>query len=182
MKIVFLDRDGVINEFPGKDLYVTTLEGFRPMPAALKGIRALTEAGYELHVASNQGCISRKLITWELLDRITKKMLDAVSAAGGKLDGVHYCPHQSADQCECKKPKTGLLVKALAGRKADLKRTYFVGDSEEDMKAADSFGCKKILVLSGRLKENDLPGISVKPDHVCRDLYEASQWILKNES
>ena len=111
MRLVFLDRDGVINRFPGKGCYVTADEGLRLLPNALRGIRLLTEAGFRLDVISNQGCVSRGLITRGHLDLLTQKMLRQIRDAGGRIRRVFYCVHQTSDDCRCKKPKTLLLEK-----------------------------------------------------------------------
>ena len=178
MKLVFLDRDGVINAFPGKGLYVTRREEFRLIPEAVEGIRLLTEAGFELHVVSNQGCVSHGLITPKELERLTDSMLKDIAAAGGRIAGVHYCTHQTSDRCDCKKPKTALFLRALKNRPVDMRRVAFVGDSEEDMLAGHALGCRKVLVLSGRLEKKDIENLSVKPDAVKRDLLEAARWLL----
>ncbi len=175
---MFLDRDGVINAFPGKGLYVIRPEAFRLIPEAVEGIRLLTEAGYELHVVSNQGCVSRGLITPKELEDLTGGMLKDIAAAGGRIAGVHYCMHQTSDGCDCRKPKTALFIRALNGRRVDPERVAFIGDSEEDMLAGHSLGCRKVLVLSGRLKKSDVQNLPVKPDAVKRDLLEAAKWLL----
>ena len=104
-KIIFLDRDGVINKFPGMGHYVTSLKSFRFLPNVKKAIALLTKNNYEIYVISNQGCVSRGLITVEGLDKITARMLRSVQAAGGAIKKVFYCIHQTSDRCECKKPK-----------------------------------------------------------------------------
>ena len=180
--VVFLDRDGVINEFPGKGLYVTKQEAFRFIPRSLEAMRLLTEAGLDLFVVSNQGCVSRGLITQEALDRMTERMTEDVRRAGGRLRGVFYCVHQTSDACECKKPKTRLFLKALEGRSVDMASVYFVGDSREDMEAGAALGCKTVLVLSGRTGECDRETLGVRPHAVKQDLWEAAQWILEKRS
>jgi D-glycero-D-manno-heptose 1,7-bisphosphate phosphatase len=180
--VVFLDRDGVINEFPGKGLYVTTQEAFRFLPRALEAIRLLTAADLDLFVISNQGCVSRGLLSKADLDRMTERMVEAVRGAGGRLAGVFYCVHQTSDACECKKPKTLLFRRAVEGRGLDFSSAYFVGDSREDMEAGKALGMKTVLVLSGRTGECDAETLGVRPNAVKRDLWEAAQWILEKRS
>ena len=182
MSLVFLDRDGVINRFPGKGVYVTRPSQFKIFPRALDGIKRLTDAGRELVVVSNQGCVSRGLLTKKTLDRMTRQMLQTIRRSGGRIRKVYYCVHQTSDRCKCKKPKTLLLKKALRGRRLDPAKIFFIGDSEEDLAAAKNFGCRSILVLSGRLKKRDIPGLSTKPDAVKKDLREAAEWLLKQKS
>lgn len=179
MKLIFLDRDGVINEFPGFGNYVVALDQFKLIPSSVSAIAALKQAGYEINVISNQGCVSRKLITPEALEEITNHMRSEIEKSGGKLDGVFYCPHQTSDNCECRKPKTGLLKKAVGSRSIDVGSAYFIGDSEEDMQAGREFGCKTILVLSGRSRAGDLPNFSTKPDFIKDNLAQAVQWLLQ---
>ncbi len=180
-KIIFLDRDGVINRFPGRDLYVTRYEDFVLLEPSLEAIAKLTRAGYKINVISNQGCLSRGLITQTELDRITEKMLAGVEKAGGKIEGVYYCPHQKADNCDCKKPKTGLFKKALKDFKGDPSGFYFIGDSQEDILAGKNLGCRTILVMTGRVLENEIRSLPAQPDEVKKDLNEAVEWILQSD-
>lgn len=182
MKLVFLDRDGVINRFPGKGLYVTEQSQFEFLPRSLDAIRELTQAGCELRIVSNQGCVSRGLLTKEALDRMTASMLADIEKSGGRIRQVHYCLHQKADNCDCKKPKTRMFREAIGGRALDMKEVFFVGDSLEDVEAGRDLGCRMALVLSGRTSEEDLPGFPAKPETVQKDLWEASRWILQKKS
>lgn len=181
LKLIFLDRDGVINQFPGIGNYVTRWEDFHFLPRAAEAIALLSKAGYEVNVISNQGCVSRGDLTLEDLQKITGQMLKAVEKIGGKIHGVFYCPHQTNDHCDCKKPKTRLFQDALHGRSVTLKGIYFVGDSVEDMEAAQNLGCGKLLVLSGRNGPADVERFSVKPDVIKKDLWEAASWILQQK-
>jgi histidinol-phosphate phosphatase family protein len=182
MKLVFLDRDGVINRFPGKGVYVVREEDFHFIPGALQGLRLLTEAGYELHVVSNQGCVSRGLLSMEELNRMTGRMLDRIRREGGEIRQVYYCVHRTSDACGCKKPKTELLEKALAGRRVTKTGVFFIGDSEEDMAAGKNIGCRTVLVLSGRTGNEDIAKFASKPDAVRKDLLDAAKWLLKKRS
>ncbi|MEI8344892.1 MAG: HAD family hydrolase [Candidatus Omnitrophota bacterium] len=180
-KVIFLDRDGVINRFPGRGLYVTRAEDLYLLPDSAEAIRLLHEAGYKICVISNQGCVSRGLITKEALHAMTDAMFERIKKSGGAIDGVFYCYHQSADNCDCKKPKTGLIYQALAGRQIDPAQTFFIGDSQEDIEAGSRFGLKTVLVLSGRLSREDIEQLPVKPDYVKKDLLEAARWILSQK-
>lgn len=182
MNVVFLDRDGVINEFPGKGEYVTSQAAFRFIPRAKEAIRLLSERGCEIYVVSNQGCVSRGLISAADLEAMTDRMLEEVRSAEGRIDGVFYCLHQTSDACDCKKPKISLFKKALAGRPVDKRSACFIGDSREDVEAGRALGCLTVLVLSGRTKREDLPSFEPKPDRVAADLWEAATWIARNES
>lgn len=180
MKIVFLDRDGVINKDPGFGGYVTCWEEFQFLPRALKALRKLNQAGYKTIIISNQAGVAKGLYTLEDLDEITKNMLDEIKKAGGEICSVHYCPHKDEDNCSCRKPKTGLFSQALRGSSIDFSKTYFIGDHSRDMLAGKSIGCKTIFVLSGNTRLEDL---DVQPDFVAKDLLEAVESIvLKDEN
>lgn len=181
MTIVFLDRDGVINQFPGHGEYVTCWENFRFLPSAKEAIALLTSEGFELNVVSNQGGVSRGLMTLEDLHEMTGKMLKEVELSGGKIRGVYYCIHQTSDQCQCKKPKTALFHDAVRGRDILFESAYFIGDSEEDMQAGEKLGCRKILVLSGRTRPGDVGVFYSKPDFIKSDLMEAARWIIQKK-
>ncbi len=179
MKIVFLDRDGVINRFPGKGVYVTRQEDFQFLPRAVDAIRRLKEAGCEVYVVSNQGCVSRGLITEKKLAEMTGRMMEEIRRHGGDISRVLYCPHQKSDNCDCKKPKVKLFLEAIAGRNPDMSDVYFAGDSEEDIQAGKNLGCRTILVLSGRTTAEELGSFPLKADAVKKDLWEAVEWILR---
>ncbi len=178
-RVVFLDRDGVINAFPGKGLYVTKSEDLRILPGAASGISILKKAGCDIFVITNQGCVSRKYITAMELESMHGEMRRRLEGEGAVIDGIFYCPHQTSDACECKKPKTALFKKAVEGRGVDFAKTFFVGDSEEDMAAGRAIGCCTVLVLSGRTRECDVEQLVTKPDIVKKDLLEAARWIAE---
>jgi D-glycero-D-manno-heptose 1,7-bisphosphate phosphatase len=177
IKFLFLDRDGVLIRFPGKGKYVTRFSQLKLVPRAAEAVALLTRAGYELHIVSNQGCVSRGLLTRAKLDEMTRRMLRSLRASGGRIRKVHYCPHQSLDGCSCKKPGTKLYERALRGRRLDRRRMFVVGDSIEDILAGKRFGCRTVLVLSGRNKKRDVPSLPAKPDFVKKDLWETARWL-----
>ncbi|OQX54598.1 MAG: hypothetical protein B5M48_00605 [Candidatus Omnitrophica bacterium 4484_213] len=117
-KILFLDRDGVINRYPGERKFVTRWEEFHFLPNALKAIRRLTEEGYEIKVISNQSGIAKGIYSQESLNEITRRMIEEVKREGGKME-VYYCPHREEDGCDCRKPKIGLFLKATQGKEVD---------------------------------------------------------------
>ncbi|MCG3175940.1 MAG: Histidine biosynthesis bifunctional protein HisB [Candidatus Omnitrophica bacterium] len=183
MPVAFLDRDGVINAFPGPGAYVTRWEEFRFLPRSKEAIALLTRGGYEVHVISNQGCVSRGLITWEGLQGLTRLMLEDIEAAGGRIAGVRYCPHRTEDVCECKKPSDRMLWDALGPqRRGEMSSAVFIGDSREDLLAARSAGCSAWLALSGRTGRADIEALGVVPDRICADLWEAAGWLVQRGS
>ena len=175
MKIIFLDRDGVINRDPGFGGYVTCCEEFEFLPGAFEAIKRLNQSGYEVIVISNQGGVAKGLYALKDLDKITKNMLGEIEKAGGKIRSVHYCPHKDEDNCNCRKPKTGLFSQATKGLQVNFTNTFFVGDNRRDVLAAKAIGCKSIFVLSGNTKLEEL---DVRPDFVARNLLEAVDKIV----
>ncbi|MBI2095709.1 MAG: HAD family hydrolase [Candidatus Omnitrophica bacterium] len=181
-KLLFLDRDGVINRFPGVGGYVTRWEGFEFLPNAIRALALLTKAGYEMVVISNQGCVGKGLVSSEALGEITTRMRDRIRKGGGELGGVFYCEHGPEADCECKKPKLGLFRQALRGRGGvDLESVFFIGDSVMDMEAGRNLGCRTVLVLSGRAVRSDVEEWTFRPDFIKRDLWEAAHWILQEK-
>lgn len=181
-RFVFLDRDGVIVKFPGIGKYVVRDSQMKLIPRAAEAIALLTKAGYPIALISNQGCVSHGMVTRAALKRMTQTMMKQVRAAGGRIGQIHYCLHQSADKCRCKKPQTLMLKRAWRGRGIPKKHTYFVGDSDVDVEAGKNFGCHSVLVLSGRNKKRDVKRLAVKPDFVKKDLWETAQWLTKKRS
>ncbi|MBP7216076.1 MAG: HAD family hydrolase [Candidatus Omnitrophica bacterium] len=178
MKAVFLDRDGVINKYPGDRLYVTSWRRFAFIPRAKKAIAALSNAGFGIFVISNQGGVQKKIFSQRTLDTITKNMLVEIERSGGRINAVYYCTHRKEEGCSCRKPKPGLLKIAQRDFGIDLKKSFFVGDSLMDIQAALACGCTSILVLSGREKLANKRAWEPKPHIVAKDLYEAAQIIL----
>jgi D-glycero-D-manno-heptose 1,7-bisphosphate phosphatase len=184
MKIAFLDRDGVINKFPGNGNYVTKVKDLHVLPRAVKAIRILTEAGYQIFVISNQAGVGRKFYSKHKLDLITKKVKEEVEKEGGKIAKFCYCIHRSDAGCHCRKPETGSLKKALKSVGKTIrsaKGKFFVGDTKSDVLTGFNAGCKTILVLSGRAKKKNVKDWGVKPDFIVKDLLAAADIILANE-
>lgn len=144
---VFLDRDGVINE--NRSDYVKSWEEFVFLPRSLAALRALAAGGAPTIVISNQAAIGRGLVARATVDAIHRHMGEAISAEGGRIDAVYYCPHHPAEGCDCRKPRPGLLLQAAAAYQIDLQRSYFIGDSIGDVEAALAVGCSPILALTG---------------------------------
>ena len=179
MKAIFLDRDGVINKDPGFGDYVKSWEEFHFLPGAIEAIALLTKNGYEIFVISNQAGVSKGLYSKKTLDEITNNMLNEIEEMGGRIRAVTYCTHAVDAGCGCRKPKIGLIKKAAKGLDIDFKNSYFIGDSERDVKAGSCIGCKAILLLTGKENLDDVKNWEIKPDFIKKDLMEAVIWILK---
>lgn len=179
-KVIFLDRDGVINEYPGDFLYVTSWEEFRFLPGSIEAIRNLKCHNFKIFVVSNQADVAKGLYSKRVLDDMTNRMLEALRKEGAEPEGVFYCTHHPDDNCSCRKPKTGLLERAVhtLGQKPDL--CFFIGDSFKDMKAATDFGCIPILVLSGREKLEKKHAWEFEPGHIFFDLKTAAEYICSH--
>lgn len=183
MKIVFLDRDGVINEFPGNGKYVTKVKDFRFLPRTLRAIRMLTETGHTLFVVSNQAGVGRGLFTQDKLDRITAKMLKSVARAGGEIQKVYYCIHRPDTGCSCRKPGIGSVDKAFQSVNRTLRsarHAFFVGDTKADIETGYNAGCRTIFVLSGRENRRYMRQWIIKPDYIAKDLMEAAKIIMSS--
>jgi D-glycero-D-manno-heptose 1,7-bisphosphate phosphatase len=176
-RVVFLDRDGVINRFPGRKKYVTHLKKFKLLSGAREAVALLTRHGYRLYVISNQAGVAKGLYPKSELDRMTRYMLKELRKAGGRIHSVRYCLHRSDAGCSCRKPRTGNLRRATRGLRVDKKNSYFIGDSVMDILAGRSFGCKTVMVLTGREKAQDASGWETQPDFVARNLLAAARNI-----
>lgn len=178
MNFVFLDRDGVINRYPGENHYVSSLKEFRFLKGSLEGIKLLSRSGYKICVVSNQSGVGKGLYSKKTLAEITRFMHSAVKKSGGALARALYCTHAPDAGCACRKPKDGLLRLATKGHKIDRKNCYFIGDNLLDIKTGKNFGCRTILVFSGKEKAADVSRWDVQPDFVAKNLLSAAKNIV----
>lgn len=147
-KLVILDRDGVINV--DSDAFIKSPDEWMPIPGSLEAIARLNQAGYRVVVASNQSGIGRGLFDMATLNAMHAKMQRAAAAVGGRIDAVFFCPHTAQDQCECRKPKPGLLKMILERFEVDPATTPVVGDALRDLEAGAALGFPTHLVLTGK--------------------------------
>jgi len=145
-KVIFLDRDGVINKKPPKADYVKKWEEFEFLPGAVKAVKNLTDKGYDIFLITNQPGIARSLMAKQDLDLIHQKMQEELGKNNAKIKGIYCCTHGWDDGCDCRKPMPGLLFQASREHCLDLTKTIFVGDDERDIQAGEAAGCKTILV------------------------------------
>ena len=179
-KIIFLDRDGVINKYPGDRLYVTSLRSFRFIKRSPEAIARLSKAGYKIFIISNQAGVGKGLYSHGTLDAMNKKIIRKIETKHGVINGVFYCTHQKEKKCACRKPKTGLLKLATKDLTVDKGNSYFIGDSLKDVETGKRFGVKTILVFSGREKLKNVPQWDILPDFIASDLYSAALNIVKH--
>ena len=178
MKLVILDRDGVINF--DSDHFIKSPAEWKPIPGSLEAIARLTQAGYRVVVASNQSGIDRGLFDMDTLNAIHDKMHRATKAVGGRIDAIFYCPHSADSNCSCRKPKPGMFERIGACFNTDLATAYAVGDSLRDLQAAASAGAKPVLVLSGKGKATQAQGNIPEDTLVFEDLAAAVEHLLKS--
>jgi len=144
MKCVFFDRDGIVNVSPGPG-YVERVEDFHIIPAFIDCAKIARKLGYAMAIATNQRCIASGIITQQTLDEIHAKLIAVLDAEGINLLGIYCCPH-ARDSCDCRKPKPGLLLQAAAEHNLDLDASWMIGDSETDIEAGKSAGCRTIRI------------------------------------
>ncbi|MBI5448612.1 MAG: D-glycero-beta-D-manno-heptose 1,7-bisphosphate 7-phosphatase [Gammaproteobacteria bacterium] len=147
MKLIILDRDGVINY--DSEHYIKSAQEWLPLPGSLEAIAQLNAKGYTVTVATNQSGIGRGLYTEEDLGAIHQKMQMSLAQLGGRIDRIFYCPHLPTQGCGCRKPAPGLLKQIALYYRCDLTQVPFVGDSLRDIRAACAAGCQPVLVRSG---------------------------------
>jgi D-glycero-D-manno-heptose 1,7-bisphosphate phosphatase len=148
MKLIILDRDGVINV--DSDHFIKSPDEWKPIPGSLEAIARLTREGYRVVVATNQSGLARGLFEMATLAAIHTKMSRAVQQAGGRIDAVFYCPHSADSECSCRKPLPGLFAEISARYACELSDVPAVGDSLRDLQAADTVGAIPILVKTGK--------------------------------
>lgn len=182
MDAVFIDRDGVINiNLTGE--YVKEWKEFKFLPGTLKSLRLLKKNKIMVIIISNQSGVAKGLMTERQLEKLSHNFLEVVRNYGGDIEAVYYCIHNSDENCECRKPKPGLLLKASKELGIDLKKTYMVGDYISDIEAGAAAGSKTILVKTGRGGEtiSKRDEWTVEPDYIVSDLSEAVEIIIKSK-
>ena len=184
MKVIFLDRDGVINKYPGDSDYVKSWDEFHFLPKVKSALKKLNDEGFKIFIVSNQAGISKGIYSNEALNLITQNMLKELSKHNVDIAGVYYCMHRPEDNCSCRKPKTGLVDMAInkfkdQGLEIQFKDSYFIGDTIRDIETGKSAGLKTILVFSGKEKPENKNKWNILPDFTAQDLSEAVDSILK---
>ncbi len=148
MKLVILDRDGVINY--DSEHFIKSAAEWKPIPGSLEAIARLNQAGYKVVVATNQSGIGRGLFDMDTLNAMHEKMHRAAQGVGARIDAIFYCPHATDSNCECRKPKPGMFQRISSCFNIGLSGVYAIGDSLRDLQAAVSAGAIPVLVLTGK--------------------------------
>lgn len=151
MKLIILDRDGVINEDSTE--FIKSPNEWKSIPGSLPAIARLCQHGYRIVVVSNQSGLARKKLDIISLNEIHRKLLDHLSQYGGTIDAFFFCPHEPKKNCECRKPRTGLFKEIAERLRISLDDVPVVGDKLSDIEAAQAINAKPILVRTGYGKE-----------------------------
>ena len=177
-KIIILDRDGVVNHDSME--YIKNPDEWHAIPGSLEAIAELNRAGFDVVIATNQSGIARRYYDEAMLNLIHEKMLNEVAKVGGHVDEVFYCPHLPKDNCDCRKPKPGLLFQIKEKYQIDLLDVFFIGDKLSDVEAARAAGCKPILLLT-MLKKADIENNPEMKDVPCfLNLAEAVKYVISH--
>jgi len=176
MKLIILDRDGVINQ--DSDQFIKTPEEWKPIPGSLEAIAKLNHTGYRVVVASNQSGIGRGLFDIAALNAINEKMYKALAQVGGRIDALFYCPHPAEGNCTCRKPKPGMFEDIARRFNISLAGVASIGDSLRDVQAASAAGAQPVLVLTGKGVKTEAAGGLPERTKVYQDLAEAVRAII----
>ncbi len=175
---IILDRDGVINQ--DSDDFIKSPNEWRPIIGSLEAIALLHQHGYRVIVITNQSGIARGLFTLQTLQAVHRKMLDTVRDAGGEIDSIYFCPHGPGDQCQCRKPRPGLMKQFSDDYGVELSGLPMIGDSMRDLEAATAVGAKPILVRSGK-GERIVEQVITLNIPIYENLYEASTALVNSK-
>ena len=182
---VFIDRDGTLTEEVG---YVNHPRRIRLLPRSAEAIRRLNAAGIPAVVVTNQAGLARGYFSAEILQAVNEEMIRQLEDAGARLDGVYVCVHHPTEgvppyraECDCRKPKPGMLTRAARELHLDLAASTMVGDKASDLESGRIVGARGVLVLTGYGQgdwEYRRHAFRVTPDHVADDLLDAVHWVL----
>lgn len=188
-RAIFIDRDGTINEETG---YIRNLADFRLFDFAAEAISLINQTGWLAIVVTNQSGIARGLFSEMFLSHVHQRMIDELNRAGANIDAIYYCPHHPDIgsspyrlDCNCRKPKAGLLLRAAEDHDLDLAQCVVIGDRFRDVEMAQAIGARGVLVLTGYGREefeSDSTGWKKQPDHVAENLLEAVRWVIKTDN
>ncbi|WP_022666243.1 D-glycero-beta-D-manno-heptose 1,7-bisphosphate 7-phosphatase [Desulfospira joergensenii] len=181
VKIVFLDRDGVVNEDSAE--YIKEPSEFHFIPRSPEAVALLNRHGFEVILITNQSLIGRKMADLQTLEAIFHKMKKGIQGAGGRIRDIFFCPHTPDQGCSCRKPRPGLILKAAEVYGIDPAGAVMVGDSAKDVECGINAGCGLTCLVAtgnGRNARKDLARKGIVPDYFGEDLYDAAQWITNH--
>jgi D-glycero-D-manno-heptose 1,7-bisphosphate phosphatase len=178
-KVVFLDKDGVINQ--DSPDYIKSWAETVFIPGSLEAIARLTTAGFSIILITNQSALNRGLMSPDGLSYILAKLTRTVLEHGGRITDVFYCPHTPDEDCDCRKPLPGLIHQACRRYDIDLSSAAMIGDSARDIECGRAAGCGYCLLVktgNGPRAEEKLREMEIVPDYVAADLNAAAEWLL----
>jgi D-glycero-D-manno-heptose 1,7-bisphosphate phosphatase len=178
-RVIVLDRDGVINH--DSDQFIKAPDEWRPIPGSLEAVARLNHAGFRVVVATNQSGVGRGLLDIATLNAIHERMHKALAQVGGRIDAIFYCPHTADSQCECRKPKPGMLEEIGRRFNVDMTGIPCIGDSPRDLAAAEAVGAQPMLVLTGKGEKTLRDGGFPKNTVIFPDLAFAVAALLAGE-
>ncbi|KPA18673.1 D-glycero-D-manno-heptose 1,7-bisphosphate phosphatase [Candidatus Magnetomorum sp. HK-1] len=178
--VIFLDRDGVINQDSPE--YIKNRSEFHFIPGSIEAIRLLTQNSFTCIVISNQSMVNRKISTLKDLMEIHSYMLSELNSQGGHIHDIFYCPHKPDENCMCRKPKPAMIEAAASKYSIDISQSIMIGDSLKDIQCAHNAGCHAILVRTGNGKKTEslLSENGLKTSFVADCLLDAAKWVVKN--
>lgn len=180
MRIIILDRDGVINE--DSDKFVKNVDEFVLIPGSVDAIANLSQAGFKVVVCTNQSGLGRGLFTMEELNEIHEKLHQSVEQAGGSVDAIIFCPHTADEKCDCRKPKPGMILDICERfHVEDISSVMMIGDSIRDLQAITAAGGSAILVKTGNGKKTLAKEVLPPETMVFEDLLAASEYVIEKD-
>ncbi|CAN5448435.1 D-glycero-beta-D-manno-heptose 1,7-bisphosphate 7-phosphatase [soil metagenome] len=175
-RAVFLDRDGTVCEEVN---YLSRAEDLRLFPFAAEAIKLLNENDFLVILITNQSGIARKYFDENDLREIHKKLEEELAKSGAKLDAIYFCPHNSADNCACRKPKTGLIKQSFNDFEIDLQNSWMIGDKAIDIQTGFNADTKTALVLTG-YGQKEIKKLEKEPNVVAENLLEAAKFVIRD--
>ncbi len=187
-RAIFIDRDGTISEEVG---YVNHVSRYKLMERTAAAVKMINESDYLAVVVTNQAGVARGYFKEDMITRVHERMEQLLAAEGARFDKIYYCPHHPdvgeppyRKSCDCRKPKTGMIDQAKEELGIDVSNSFVIGDKFSDVAFAHKVGAKGILVLTGYGRgeyEYADDQLKAKPDHIAEDLYDAVEWIMKEQ-
>ncbi len=178
MKLIILDRDGVVNF--DSDQFIKSPDEWKPIPGSLEAIARLNQAGYRVVIATNQSGIGRGLFDMAALNAIHDKLYRTLAQVGGRIDALFYCPHAADLNCPCRKPRPGMLEEIARRFNIDLAGVPAIGDALRDLEAAVAVGAQPVLVLTGKGQRTQEAGGLPEGTLIFKDLAEVAKQVIQS--